>query len=175
MDLSNQKNVFPLTLVDRRHEGYFMTSAGDVYSTKQNASGIKMYGSGSYGSKNRYFTLNGLSWSGQDLLRRAKNHPSWAEHTNPKKAAATAVAPKVKDRSHATAVDEGIKSRGFVVARVAVHDGKQFLMFGSKPAIHLTEASVTDEVTRLANTNPGVEFVMLKIVKSAKSGGLSWN
>ena len=174
MDLSNFKNVFPLSLQNNRFAGYFINSNGEVISTKQNTSGTKLCGSGPYGSANRFFTLAGVSYSGRDLLRTARAHSAWAEHTMPKKEQSKSQS-KVKDRAHATAVDEGVKSRGFVIARVGTHDGVQHLMFGSKPAIHLTEASVTSEMTRLANSNPGVEFVMLKIVKSAKAGGLVWN
>lgn len=175
MDLKNFKNVFPLGLTNNRHQGYFINSNGEVISTKQNVDGVKLYGSGAYGSQNRHYTLAGVSYSGADLLRTSRAHLAWAEHTMPKKGVKGAVALNLKDRVHATAVDEGVKSRGFVIARVQTHDGQQHLQFGSKPAIHLTEASVTSEVERLAITNPGVEFVMLKVVKSAKSGGLSWN
>jgi hypothetical protein len=170
--------LFPLPLIDSTLSGYFVSAEGKFYSTKQSAAGRVMCGSGNrFGS--RYFTMNGRSVDGSVLYRRAQAHASWkAETTKPSVVADVAVSnktgAKVTGRSHAASASLGIKGRGVVIARVAVHDGVEHLLFGSQPALHMTEQSFTDEMTRLATQYPGVEFVALKVVKSVKAGGFTW-
>ena len=158
--------------------GYFVSADGRFYSTKQTPQGRVMCGSGSHGSRTRYYTMRGMSYDGALLYRRAQAHSAWKSETT-KPSAAIAVAnktgAKVTGRSHAATVKAGITGRGVVIARVAVHDGVEHLLFGSKPAIHMTEQSYTDEMTRLATQYPGVEFVALKVVKSVKAGGFTWS
>jgi hypothetical protein len=170
--------LFPLTHIDSTLKGYFVGADGKFYSTKQSDVGRVLTGTGTrVGS--RYFTMNGRSVEGAVLYRRAQAHASWkAETTKPSEMIATAnklvnVA-KVTGRSHAASAQVGIKGRGVVIARVAVHDGVEHLLFGSKPALHMTEQSYHDEMTRLATQYPGVEFVALKVVKSVKAGGFTW-
>lgn len=171
-------NLFPLIKLNARYEGYFLSKEGAVYSTKRSSkpsdAPYKMTGSG-YGYL-KYYTLNKVSVDGNSLLRLAKAHKDFNVDTS---APVAGVAPKVvtvagTKRSHATALDQGIKGRGFVIAQVAVHDGQEHLLFGSKPAIHMTEASYRDEMTRLAAQKPGTKFVALKIVASVVSGGVQW-
>jgi hypothetical protein len=170
--------LFPLSLIDSGLGGYFVSAEGKFYSTKQSAAGRVMTGSGSFGSRTRYYTMRGQSYEGAVLYRRAQQHINFkAETTKPSATIAVAnkvPAAKVTGRSHAGTVQAGIAGRGVVIARVAVHDGVQHLLFGSKPALHMTEQSYTDEMTRLATQYPGVEFVALKVVKSVKAGGFTW-
>lgn len=169
--------LFPLSKVDSRLTGYYISADGKIYSTKQSADGRLMTGSGSYGSRVRYFTMNSQSYDGSVMYRRAQQHADWKTETT-KPTASIAVADKtgakVTGRSHAASVKAGVTGRGVVIARVAVHDGVEHLLFGSKPALHMTEQSYTDEMTRLATQYPGVEFVALKVVKSVKAGGFTW-
>lgn len=167
-------HLFPLINVHARYEGYFMAKDGTVYSTKRSKKAsdapYKMIGSG-YGSM-KYYTLNNDSIDGHSLTRRAKAHKDFNKETSGS-VPIEAVVSSTK-RSHASAVDEGIKGRGFVIAQVAVHDGAEHLLFGSKPAIHMTEASFKDEMQRLAMAMPGTKFVALKVVTSVVSGGVQW-
>jgi hypothetical protein len=78
------------------------------------------------------------------------------------------------DRKHAKNVAEGLSGKGWVIAQVAVHNGEQFLLFGSKPAIHLASDSVKAEMARLATAKPGVKFVSLRVDSTLVSGGLVW-
>lgn len=171
-------NLFPLARVNSHYEGYFIAKDGSVYSTKRPSVGkmpYKMLGSG-YGSM-RYYTLNKISVDGYTLMARARAHKDFDKETSPPTIAmmlASATHTVVAKRSHAKAVDEGIKGRGVVIAQVAVHDGQEHLLFGSKPAIHMTEASYRDEMTRLAASKPGTKFVALKVVASVVSGGVKW-
>lgn len=174
-----RKHLFPLAEVTTSYAGYFMSTEGEVYSTMQSADGRKMTGSGTYGSKNRYYTLNGISVNGIDLFNRARRNTKWAEHTNPSLAKMVPeVAPKLQgtpaDRSHARSLDEGLKAKGWVLAKVAEHKGEKFLMFGSKPAIHTTPASYRSELQRLATSQPGTKFVALRVETSLVAGGLVW-
>jgi hypothetical protein len=171
--------LFPLTHIDSTLKGYFVGADGKFYSTKQSDVGRVLTGTGTrIGS--RYFTMNGRSVEGAILYRRAQAHALWkAETTKPSEMIATAnklvnVA-KVTGRSHAASVKTGIEARGWVIARVATHDGIEHLLFGSKPAIHMTEASYLNEMERLALEHTGVTFVAVKIVKSVKAGGFTWS
>lgn len=173
-------NLFPLIKVNARYEGYFLSKEGAVYSTKRSSklsdAPYKMAGSG-YGYL-KYYTLNKVSVDGNSLLRLAKAHKDFnADVMSPvitKLNSSLASQAGAGKRSHAQDVAQGIKERGFVIAQVAMHDGKEHLLFGSKPAIHMTEASYRDEMTRLAAQKPGAKFVALKIVASVVSGGVQW-
>jgi hypothetical protein len=172
--------LFPLSKIDSHLGGYFVSAEGTFYSTKQSVAGRKMTGSGSFGSRTRYYTMNGRSYEGAVLYRRAQGQGDWkVETTKPSETIATMnkilqSTKQVSARSHAASASLGIKGRGVVIARVATHDGVEHLLFGSQPALHMTEQSYTDEMTRLATQYPGVEFVALKVVKSVKAGGFTW-
>lgn len=172
-------NLFPLDLAYQRLKGYYLSADLTVYSTRRGLTPVKMSGSKAFGAYHRNYTLNGVSYT-ETYLRglvggNSAFKKSFAEHTSaPKVAAAVEAKSKVSNRSHAQAVDQGIKSRGFVIAQVAMHDGQEHLLFGSKPAIHMTEQSYKDEMTRLATSKPGMKFVALKIVASVVSGGVKW-
>ena len=172
--------LFPLSKIDTHLNGYFVSATGQMFSTKQTPVGRQMTGSG-VSSRYRYYTMNGQSYDGAVLFRRAQQHASFAAETS-KPSDSIALANKVAgtkagkptQRSHAASTQLGIKGRGVVIARVAVHDGQEHLLFGSKPAIHMTEQSYTDEMVRLATEHPGTEYVALKVVKSVKTGGFTW-
>ena len=171
--------LFPLSEIDTHLSGYFVSAEGKMFSTKQSTQGRVMVGSGSYGSRHRYYTMYGCSYEGAMLFRRAQQHANWKSETSKPTANVLTVSKhdaqsRVTDRSHAQAVDQGIKGRGFVIGQVAMHEGQEHLLFGSKPAIHMTEQSYKDEMTRLATSKPGMKFVALKIVASVVSGGVKW-
>lgn len=171
--------LFPLTLIDSRLTSYFMDADGGVYSTRQTGLPKKLLGSRS--SYSRYYTLAGRTHEAGTLFHRAKQHIEFVKHTSKPSAvdvikAAVKSAPKTSSaRSHAETVSQGIAKRGWVIAKVAMHDGKLHLQFGSKPAIHLTEDSYTSELTRLAQEHPGVQFVAVRIEKAVIAGGLAWS
>jgi hypothetical protein len=175
---------FDLGLVG--YPGYKMDKDGGVYSTKRSTTPQKMFGSGP--THNKSYTLSTgrtpQTVSGFVLKMNATQHASWSKTFAPEaKVEAWPHLPAnlktkqvagVKDRSHATSVEAGIGAKGSVIARVMKHDGKEILVFGSAPAIHLTDDSVKAEMTRLATDHPGVKYVALKIGMSLVSGGLQW-
>ena len=174
------KNMFPLSLVlpSVRKDTYYMAADRSVFS---NARGklVRLHGSHGYGGKT--FSFRRVQGSGTFTERAsvietlATQHSQFKAHTSlgisinlpsTTKVPATARA----DRSHAASVEDGIKSKGYIIARV--HKGH--LVFGSEPPIHLTAASVKSEMERLAMAHPGVKFVELKITQSVVAGGVSW-
>ncbi len=174
-------NLFPLDAAVNRLGGYFLDAQHRVYSTKRSKVPVLMHGSKVNTWSNRNYTLNGSTYTEQYLKSLVTNNSVFAklfrEHTSPVAAVAVAVeakAGKLSNRSHASTASQGIKARGVVVAQVAVHDGVEHLLFGSKPAIHLSEQSYRDEMTRLAAQKPGTKFVALKVVASVVSGGVQW-
>jgi hypothetical protein len=175
--------LFPLTHIGLGMQGYFVSADGKFYSTKQIPQGRLMTGSCGRRGDARYYTLGGMTVPGAPLYRRAQAHGSWkAETTKPtiettKPTIETKVVPMTDvrgKRSHALSVEAGIRARGWVIAQVALHDGVQHLLFGSKPAIHTTEASYKDEMIRLATSKPGTKYVALRIEKALVAGGLVW-
>jgi len=174
-------NLFALShLSPHAYSGYYMNRDGAVYSTKRGSTPVKMLGSG-HGAMLTY-TMNKRSVNGLSLVRQAQRHSMFLSETASNRPALDVVterlAAKAKSygaqRNHASNVQVGIASKGVVIARVAKHDGAEHLLFGSKPAIHTTEASYKDEMTRLAMQYPGTKFVALKIVTSVISGGVTW-
>lgn len=193
------RNLFPLSLIGKTYAGYHIDEAGIVFSTKRSSTPQMMFGFGHGDMK--YYTMNGMSVRGNELIFTAKKHPRFKLETatlstHERLALEKAVeaetpvfveAPfpsfpaqlanggkKVTMRNHAPNVHAGISSKGVVIARVAKHDGVEHLLFGSKPAIHTTEASYRDEMTRLATEYPGTKFVACKITSSVISGGMKW-
>lgn len=172
---------FPLFPLDKAFPGlggYFVDSTGNVWSTRVSTSPRRMTGSGpSSLPQNKCFTLNGRSYRGSDLMRSARNHKDWglemASKADPVDVAVSSNTKSLK-RSHAQSVASGLTARGVIIGRVAQVDGQSALVFGSKPAIHLTTESYEDEMKRLALEHPGVEYVALKVVKTVKAGGLTW-
>ena len=170
--------LFPLSKLNNQLDCYFVSSRGEMFSTKQSPVGRSMIGTGL--KNTRYYTMNGTSYSGANLYRRAQQHADWKVETS--KPASTfltrpdhpATQSKITDRSHSPDVEHGIKNHGFVICQVAMHEDQEHLLFGSKPVIHLTEQSYKDEMIRLATSKPGMKFVALKIVASVVSGGIKW-
>lgn len=172
------ENLFPLEKARSGFRGYYIDAKGGVYSTQQQSKPKQMLGSRAYGSSQptRTFTLNRNSYSGSYLLTLARQHADFAKETTPVTQAvmAAVAATAVGKRSHASSVADGLKAKGVVIAQVAVHGGQEFLLFGSKPAIHMTEQSYKDEMTRLATGKPGTKFVAVKVIATVVSGGVSW-
>lgn len=169
--------LFPLKLIHgTRLEGYYIDAQGEVYSTRMSAVPKKLLGSKQFSYSRRYYTLAGASYDGASLLRQAKGSPKWAEEMTIAKTIVKRVGQvQLKDRAHAGNVTEGLTFKGWVIAKVAKHKGKEFLQFGSQPAIHMTEASYKAEMTRLATQEPGTRFVALRIEQSLVAGGLQWS
>jgi hypothetical protein len=171
-------NLFPLDVANNRLSGYFLASDYTVYSTKRSTSPVRMHGSKGYGSYHRTYTLNGQSYTEAYLKGLVTKNTifghAFVDHTSASRKAEASVTTKLSNRSHATSASQGVKAKGVVIAQVAVHEGVEHLLFGSKPAIHLTEQSYRDEMTRLASQKPGTKFVALKVVASVISGGVQW-
>jgi len=171
--------LFPLILIDSRLTSYYLDAEGSVYSTRQTGVPKKLLGSRS--SYSRYYTLAGSTHEAGTLFRRAKQHIEFVKHTTKPSAvdaikAAAKTSSKISAaRSHAESVAQGIAKRGWVIGKVASHDGALHLQFGSKPAIHLTEQSYTSELSRLAQEHPGTQFVAVRIEKAVVAGGLAWS
>jgi hypothetical protein len=169
-------DVFPLERLYSRLSAYYIDATGAVYSTK-GKNPVKLLGSCKRGGQ-RYYTLDKQSWSGTWLLNRARNHPAYFGETSSAKAAEEPVSTDSSGSPwpipHAPSVEAGLKAKGWVIGQVSVHEGEQFLMFGSKPKIHLTVASVDAELARLAGEKPGTKFVSFKVDKAVVAGGLSW-
>lgn len=165
-------NVFPLLKVDSRLSAYYITRDGQVFST---ISKTPTRLSGSRSISGTYFTLNRRSYRADRLLTMAKTHPEFEKETRQICLSKTEdEVTTIKDRVHASTVAAGLNGKGWVIAQVAIHEGEQFLMFGSKPKIHMTPDSVTAELARLATTKPGTKFVSFKVDKAVVAGGLSW-
>lgn len=182
---SDPLNMFPLSKINPRLDGYFMARDGSIYSTRRYP--LPELLNGSRQSGRVYFTLGGRSYKHQTLWLTAQRHSDWESETCWPEleapmvlAAAKVIGPpparepaRVKN-SIARSLDEGIRSRGVVIARVVVRDGQERLVFPANPAMHLTEDSYQGVMKRLAASEPGVEFVALKVLKSVKSEGLVW-
>ena len=171
MEVGNQY-LFPLTWLESFFAGYYMDAKGDVYSTRR---GFPARMTGSSTSSGVYLTLNGRSQSKTALQRRAMSHPSFKEETSgPVKAVVSPGGlPVTVKRDHASSLAEGIAKRGWLVAKVALVQGEEALLFGSKPKVHTSQASVDDELARLATLNPGTKYVKLKIEGGLVLGGLT--
>jgi len=167
------QHLFPLERVETLMKGYYMDGKGEVYSTKRSGTPQRMHGSAT--TSGTYLTLNGRSFSKTQLQRQAMAHPYFKMETSvaPYVAATPAAPAAVTQRSHASTLADGIRARGWVIAKVAVVQGEEALLFGSKPAVHTTQASVDAELTRLATLNPGTKYVKLKIDGGLLLGGLT--
>lgn len=170
------KNLFPLSLVlpSVRKDTYYMAADRSVFS-KARGKLVRMLGSHGYGGKT--FSFQRAQGSGTFTERAtvveslATRHSQFTAHTSLGISINLPSTTKVPaNRSHAESVEDGIKSKGSIIARV--HKGH--LVFGSEPPIHLTAASVKSEMERLATAHPGVKFVELKIAQSVVAGGVSW-
>lgn len=169
MKVQHIDGLFHLHLISARLSGYYINAQGHVYSTRRG--GIdRLYGN----AKTGQFKLNYINYTADWLLRAAKHHKLFEAETRVgAQALTTARVCKVTqlgDSVHAADVAHGVEKQGWVIASIA--DGA--LAFGLKPKIHLTEASVRAEMTRLATAHPGVKFVSLKIEKTLVSQGLVW-
>lgn len=199
------KNLYPLSHYIGSLTGYYMDAEGEVWSTKRGGL-VKLMGStpmklrfGRYvEGSTRYFTLNGLSYTHEQLKNGCVYDPRFNEETNnpyerqpggygPKVLSAktlgvdlakVAEAQKVaavssEIRAHAKDMNSGVKDKGFIIATLDPKDGGR-LIFGTKPVVHLTPESAKNEMERLANEVPGVKFVMMRIVNTIVSGGVTW-
>lgn len=173
------QRVFPLEEVVGDGHGYFITSAGTVFITRQGTLAQMLIGTPLPGDVdgilNREYSVSGQYCTRASLLRLAKNSVSWNYHMVAEETAPTPDIDKApSNRSYGT-VAQGLASNGAVIARVSGTGAEAFLEFGSKPKIHLTPESLKSEMTRLATANPCVRYVALKIGQSVLAGGVVWS
>lgn len=196
--LIDNKNLFPLKLVDERLTDYYMDADGEVYSTKRgklarlSGSVPFRYGSSYNRNATKTYTLNSRSYSAENLRMRAMAYPSFKEETHdPKKKIVGGYGPKVlsaaalgvdldkvkapipplTNRAHAKSVEEGMHEKGWIICSYLPNVG---LVFSKQPAIHLTAESAKAEMERLAKEVPGTKFVLLRILNTIVSGGVLW-
>lgn len=169
--LVNGRHMFPLSLVSRNINGnYFLAVDGTFWKrTKDRVMQLKGSKTTS-GTYHRFGSVYGSGWKETDLVRLARAHKDWNKETNGGLVATTLTKEiaVLEGRNHAETVEGGIAGKGSVIARV--HKGA--LVFGQKPAIHMTEQSLKDEMLRLAQKYPGVKFVALKVTTSVVAGGV---
>jgi len=172
--------LFPLSKLDSWLKDYFVSVDGKFFSTKQSVDGRQMQGAGCSTPYLRSYTMAGMSREGSSLYRRAKQHVDFILETRmpapvvSRPVDARTLRGSPADRSHAKSVDEGLAGKGWVIAQVESYNGQQFLQFGSKPTIHLSDGSVKAEMKRLATMKPGVKFVSLKVDSTVVTGGVVW-
>lgn len=170
--------LYRLSGLNPQWASYYADAQGNVYSVRTSAVPRKMMGSVTGGR--RYFTLTGnnsrvQSVAQDQLIRDLRNKADFIRETSlTQPAAAVQAAVTNRDagqRNHSQSLAAGVKARGYIIGRV---QGEAFV-FGSKPAIHTTLASVRSEMERLATANPGVEYVYFKIEGSVKAASLAWS
>jgi hypothetical protein len=172
MTTASKNDLFHLGIVLSDYNGYWMDTAGAVYSTRKSDTPTLMTGSNT--RSGRYYTMNGRSVCESVLLNLTISSAGWrgfleARKTKP---ADTKPAGQSSDSKWAHDTRHGLAEKGWVVATVNKCSGN--LVFGSKPKIHLTEASVKAELERLATVFKGDTFVSLKITHEVVANGISW-
>lgn len=164
--------LFPLQALGDHYAQYYMTITGCVVSFKQRLHGVLLTNQKTL----QYRT--GWSVSTQVLFQRAQRHALWKQMSDtssinqtPTKVETKPAQDGVKVPRVHTTLSEAIKgSIGYIVASF---NGRE-LSVSPDPAVHVTLASVNDEIERLAKLNPGVTFVRLAIENSATLGKLVW-
>lgn len=165
--------LFSLEAINPAWRNYWMGFGGTVYSTKKSVVPTILKGQAASRFNSRYYTLNGRTYTSEYLYGLAKKHPDFAKETSAQpEVKVKGTSTEVQARTHAKNLDQGIAGRGYVIAKVITVDGEDVLAFGSKPSIHLSEASYADELKRLALSAPGTKFVGVKILGSAVAGAL---
>lgn len=195
--LIDNKNLFPLYRLGAHFKDYFMDGEGNIFSTKRGGVLKQLWGSR---STNRYgrssggtrYSLGGLTYDSHELVAMASRDSTFNEETHdPKKKLVGGYGPKTLsaaslgvdltkikapippiERSHATSVESGIEGKGWIIAAYKSGIG---LIFSKQPAIHLTAESAKSEMERLAKEVPGQKFVLLRILNTIVSGGVTWN
>lgn len=185
MNINGVNNLFPLSNINASYTGYYMNSDGHVFSTKKVTTPQRMIGaSQGFGSTRKViftFSTGGrrpVTEQGATLFANAKRHANWVKETTDQAIAMFPAAKKTifpassitTERDHATDLAAGLKSKGYVIAKV---DGGA-LVFGSKPVIHTTLDSVKAEVQRLAEKSPGMQIVYLKVEGIAVANSINW-
>lgn len=161
--------VFPLVLASQFLDGYFVSSAGDIYSTRSARGQGAVRLSGSKTPSGRYFTLNKRTYRYDDVIRMARNHKDFAKHTVATGQAVykpMATTPGVRTNS----AQQAVASKGFVLATMNPN-GK--LVFGTEPMYHLTDKSARAEAERVATVS-GNEIVLLQIIGKVKVQKAVW-
>lgn len=175
--------LFPLVKLESRLENYYMDSTGSVYSTAKNKFPQCLAGSHDSIYRSPKYTLKGVLYNGADLVRRAKLFKNFKAETSEDAPGTHSFSAKdidclkealLPNRSHASTIDEGLSAKGWLIARVDISSAGEVLMFGSKPAIHLTNDSVKAEMLRLAKLKPGVKFVSFKVDKTCVASEVIW-
>lgn len=200
--LIDNKNLFPLTFIYPTLNGYYMDGEGNVWSTKRGKL-AQLYGSTPYRGYGRYnssaskiYTLNGRAYNAGSLVKLVSQHADFAKETHdPLKKTPGGYGPKVLSakalgvdldkvkaailpqdatslaRVHAPTLEAGIDAKGLMIA---AYDPVEGLLFTKRPAIHLTPESAKAEMERLAREVPGTKFVMVRILNTIVSGGVTW-
>lgn len=194
----DSKNLFPLLRLGTHFRDYYMDGEGNVYSTKRGGVLRQLWGSakqnrygGSSGSGRR-FVMGGITYGASELVNMASSESTFKEETrDPVKERAGGYGPKTlsaaslgvdltkvkapiapqPQRSHAPTVEQGIEGKGWIIAAYKPDVG---LIFSKQPAIHLTAESAKSEMERLARDAPGTKFVLLRILNTTVSGGVTW-
>lgn len=172
--------LFPMAMLRHSFDGYYMNVQGAIFSNRGPSGKLRQL-NGSRTTSGHYFTLNNSTWRHDQLMREAKAHAKFANHTTgitsedrimQKSVSSTAdqVLNAIRDRHHAENVAQGVKQKGVVLATIV--DGT--LIFGSRPKIHLSDESWRAEAERIAVAKPGLKVVALKVVGSVVSGGVNW-
>lgn len=173
------KNLFPLSLTLVGAQGYFMDAAGEIWSERGRKGSLrKLAGTQTPGGRQVTLQTNvhlGFSptYKCDHLQHEAKRHRDFAKHTMNLINLATAMGLKsesIMNRAHADSLATGITAKGWIIGTIA----DDAITIGVKPVIHTTEASVNDEITRLATLKPGVKFVKLRIEGALTVGAPVW-
>jgi len=184
--LLDGRHLFPLRLVIFSLDGYYMSKDGAVFSTN-GSTGVLRQLNGSRTSSGHYYTLKTNTYRHDQLFAKAKAHAQFLTHTSgitredvQMQRAVAQTAEAIRDlhlgdipagvRAHAPSVHDGITRKGVLLGTV---DG-DILVFGSKPKLHLTEASWRDEAERIAKLKPGLKVVAFKIIGSVVAKGVHW-
>lgn len=166
MNIEAVMGLFPLSRINAQLTHYYMDSSGNVFSTKQSTVPKKMLGTVTSGY--RYYNLRtsrgAINERADLLISKCKNHSDWKRETS------LSSGPDVSEFTDEVNIKQAVAGHGYVICQVV----NNALVFGSKPKIHTTLASVKAEVERLANKSPGVQIAYLQILGSAIAGSLVW-
>ncbi len=177
------RNMFPLNIFGSRFAGYYVSREGEIWSTRSTRAGkplYKMKGSvsksrsrpGRYEHhqttnqiapvrKRRYVTLNHMTFFVDNLVQRARSDARWDKETA-----------AVQESNTNVANNASVSNVGqFIVGR---NNAAGQLTVAETPKVHDSEASAKTEAQRLATLNPGMSFVVLRVMASVVTGGVQW-
>lgn len=161
-----RQNVFPLTKIDTLLSGYFMDSAGNVWSNRNGAPRIM---TGSRQPSGRYYTLSNRSFKSVDLKNRCLNHSDWANEINGPTQSPFVVPPAALP-GRTNSAKAAIANKSLVLATVGENDR---LHFSNDPVYHDTLPQARAEAERIAAT-VGKKVVVLQIVGAVQIQKANW-